>query len=29
MLIPIAFVVISWFKMLKEDKVLRNVCPPE
>ncbi len=29
MLIPIAFVVISWFKMLKEDKVIRNVCPPE
>lgn len=29
MLVPIAFVVISWFRMLREDKVLKACCPPE
>ncbi|NDV18339.1 BCCT family transporter [Pseudodesulfovibrio sp. JC047] len=29
MLIPIAFVVVAWFKMVKEDNALANCCSPE
>jgi len=29
MLVPIAFVVVAWFKMVREDDALKACCPPE